>query len=178
MIEIKAITQENAQDLKLQNELFVMPGKFIPVLQDGVWSYRVDLFAEPETMVFPDENYDIAQIQQKGIAFGAYEDGICVGLAVYEDYWLKYMYLSDLKVREAVRGKGVGKALIRAGLDEAKKRGYKGLYTIAQDNNLNACMFYLHAGFEMGGFDNRVYGGTSQQGKADVLFYLQQEGNL
>ena len=172
MMEIKQITHDNARDLNLPNEPFSMPGKFIPQLQDGVWSYRTESFATPETMVFPDENYDFEAVSQKGIAFGAYEDGQCIGVAIYEDYWLKYMYLSDLKVSGAARGKGAGKALIRTGLEEAKKRGYRGLYTIAQDNNLNACLFYLRTGFAIGGFDNRVYGGTSQAHKADIIFYL------
>ena len=171
MIEIKPITAENAADLHLKNESFEMPGKFIPELKDGIWGDRTDAFAAPQSMVFPDENYDFAEINKKGIAFGAYEDGKCIGLAIYEDYWLKYMYLYDLKVNAEARGKGVGKALIQAGLEAAKERGYKGLYTIAQDNNLNACLFYLRAGFEIGGFDNRVYGGTSQAHKADIIFY-------
>lgn len=172
MIEIRRITRETAQDLRLPNEPFEMPGKFIPQLSDGVWSYRTEAFPAPETMVFPNEDYDFEERSSKGVMFGAYENGNCVGLAIYEDYWLKYMYLYDLKVNSEARGKGIGKALIQAGLEEAKTRGYRGIYTIAQDNNLNACMFYLHAGFEIGGFDNRVYGGTSQANKADILFYL------
>ena len=172
MIEVKRITKENAQDLNLPNEPFEMPGKFIPELKDGVWNYHTELFPQPQSMVFPDENYDFAEADKKGILFGAYEEGKCIGVAIFEDYWLKYMYLYDLKVNAGARGKGVGKALIRAGLEAARERGYKGIYTIAQDNNLNTCMFYLHAGFAIGGFDNRVYTGTSQQGKADIIFYL------
>ena len=175
MIKVKRITKENAQDLNLPNESFSMPGKCIPQLHDGVWSYRTELFETPRSMVFPDEDYDYDEVAAKGAVFGAYEDGRCIGIAIFEDYWLKYMYLSDLKVSEAARGKGAGKALIRAGLEEAQKRGYKGLYTIAQDNNLYACLFYLKAGFAIGGFDNRVYGGTSQADKADILFYLDAE---
>lgn len=175
MIKVKRITKENAQDLNLPNESFSMPGKCIPQLHDGVWSYRTELFETPRSMVFPDEDYDFEETDQKGIIFGAYENGKCIGVAIYEDYWLKYMYLSDLKVNAAARGKGVGKALIRAGLEAAKKRGYRGLYTIAQDDNLNACLFYLGAGFAIGGFDNRAYGGTSQAHKADILFYLDAE---
>lgn len=175
MIEIRRITGENAADLNLKNEPFSMPGKFIPELKDGVWSYRTELFDSPQSMTFPDENYDFEEVAHKGVILGAYEDSKCIGVAIYEDYWLKYMYLYDLKVNAAARGKGVGKALIRAGLAEAAARGYRGLYTQAQDNNLNTCMFYLSAGFEIGGFDNRVYGGTSQAHKADVIFYLDAE---
>ena len=175
-MEIRQITGENAQDLNLKNEQFQMPGRFIPALQDGVWSFRTELFDQPQSMVFPDENYDFTQVSQNGVIFGAYEGDQCIGIAIYEDYWLKYMYLCDLKVSAAYRGSGVGKTLVRAGLEAAKARGYRGLYTIAQDNNLNACMFYLAAGFAIGGFDNRVYDGTSQAGKADIIFYLDAEG--
>ena len=115
--------------------------------------------------------------QEKELQFDTFsnEDAVAIGLAIYEDYWLKHMYLYDLKVNADYRGKGVGKALIQAGLEAAKERGYRGIYTVAQDNNLNACLFYLAAGFEIGGFDNRVYDGTSQQGKADIIFYINQE---
>ena len=174
MIEIKRITKETAEAINLKNEPFSMPGRFIPELKDGIWTYRAENFSLPQSMVFPDENYDFDEMSANGAIFGAYEEGICIGLAIYQDHWLKHMYLYDLKVSAAARGKGVGKLLIRAGLEEAKKRGYVGLYTIAQDNNLNACMFYLNAGFEIGGFDNRVYTGTSQQGKADIIFYTKE----
>lgn len=171
MIEIRQITKENAADLNIKNEPFEMPGRFIPELKDGRWSYRTENYDSVETMRFPDENYDFDETASKGIIFGAYEDGKCIGVAIYEDYWLKFMYLYDLKVSSDARGKGIGKMLIEAGMKEAKKRGYIGLYTQAQDNNLNACMFYLHAGFEIGGFDNRIYEGTAQSGKADIIFY-------
>nr|MBQ8244047.1 GNAT family N-acetyltransferase [Oscillospiraceae bacterium] len=171
-MEIRRITKENAADLNLHNEPFAMPGRFIPELQAGVWSWRTEPFEKVETMTFPDENYDFDEISAKGIILGAYEDGECIGVAIYQDYWLKYMYLYDLKVSSAARGKGAGRALIAAGLEAARERGYMGIYTQAQDNNLNACMFYLKAGFRIGGFDNRVYEGTSQEGKADIIFYL------
>ena len=33
------------------------------------------------------------------------------------------------------------------------------------------CLFYLHHGFDISGFDNRGYRGTSQAHKADIFFY-------
>ena len=171
MVEIKRITRENRQDLNIPNEPFNMPGRMIPLLHDGVWTFRTEFFSETQTMVFPEENYDFDEISTKGIVLGAYEDGNCIGIAIYQDYWLKYMYLYDLKVNASARGSGVGTMLINAGMEAAKKRGYCGIYTVAQDNNLNACLFYLKNGFEIGGFDNRTYDGTSQEGKADIIFY-------
>ena len=37
-MEIRKITQENAGDLRLKNEPFAMPGRFLPELKDGVWT--------------------------------------------------------------------------------------------------------------------------------------------
>ena len=54
----------------------------------------------------------------------------------------------------------------------ALARGYRGLYTQAQDNNLTACLFYLSQGFFIGGLDTQVYMGTRQEGKSDIIFYL------
>ena len=171
MLEIRRITEANKQDLNLKNEPFQMPGVFIPALKDGVWSYRTEAYETPQSMVFPEENYDFGEISHKGVILGAYEDGQCVGITIYQDGWFRYMYLYDLKVSTQTRGKGVGKMLIEAGMEEAKRRGYLGLYTQAQDNNLNACLFYLKTGFTIGGFDNHVYRGTKQAGKADIIFY-------
>ena len=137
-MEIRKITRENAGDLRLKNEPFAMPGRFIPALKDGVWMYRTETSPECQWMTFPDEEYDFETVNREGAAFGAYEDGVCIGVAIYQDYYFSYMYLLDLKVSSAARGKGVGKALIEAGMAEAKARGYRGLYTQGQDDNLNA----------------------------------------
>ena len=171
MVEIRTITRENQADLNLKNDPFQMPGRLIPSLENGSWTYREELFESPRSMCFPDENYDFEQYSKDGFLLGAYEDGSCVGLGIFREEFWKYVYLYDLKVCAAARGKGIGRMLIDAGMEKARAKGYRGLYLYAQDNNLNACRFYLKAGFEIGGFDNRRYDGTSQEGTADIVFY-------
>jgi len=168
-MKIVEVTQQYEDALKLKNEAFSMPGRLIPHLESGAWTYRVEMFSAPQTMTFPEEAYTL---NGEYDYLAAYEGQRCVGLAVFQNGFFRYRYLADLKVCADARGKGVGKKLIQAGLAKAKEQGCIGLYTIAQDNNLNACMFYLRTGFEIGGFDNRGYDGTSQQGKADIYFYL------
>lgn len=175
MIRIRQITRENAGDLLLKNDPFSMPGRMIPELKNGIWSYRIESFDTVSQMTFPDEAYDFDALCAEGVAFGAYDQETCVGLLVCKRSFWKYMYVYDLKVSASHRGQGIGRALIAAGKQEAHLQGYQGLYLQAQDNNLNACLFYLKAGFEIGGFDNHVYNGTSQAGKADIVFYTKQE---
>lgn len=178
MIEVRRITEENAVDLNLENDSFSMPGRLIPNLNEGKWNYCIEYFDQPQSMVFPKEEYDLETLtREKGFALAAYVDGVCVGLAVLKPGFLKYMHVYDLEVSSAYRKNGVGRALVHEALQQARQMGYAGLYLQAQDNNLNACLFYLHTGFEIGGFDNRVYTGTSQEGKGDILFYTKSEAS-
>ncbi len=169
MAEIHRITGENRQDAQLPNEPFVLWGRLIPHLQDGMWSYRVERFAKEMEMCFPDVPYDPER--EDGVFLGAYDGETCIGLAVLRSGMFRYLYLDDLKVCRAFRGKGVGGMLVAACMEEAKARGGRGIYTVGQDNNLSACLFYLKQGFDIGGFDNRAYRGTAQENKADIYFY-------
>ena len=85
---------------------------------------------------------------------------------------MKYMYLYDLKVSKKYRHNGIGLTLIQKAKEVCIDKGYRGLYTQGQDNNLSACLFYIKSGFYIGGFDSNVYKGTSQEGKSDIIFYL------
>ena len=169
MIEIRQITAENKQDANIPNEPFTLWGKMIPSLQDGRWDYRRVEFAEQTEMCFPDYPYDVED--GDGIFFGAYDATECIGVAVLRKTMFRYLYLEDLKVNRAYRGRGVGGMLIRACMEKAASENMQGVYTVGQDNNLSACLFYLSQGFEIGGFDNRTYRGTAQEDKADIIFY-------
>ena len=98
-----------------------------------------------------------------------------MGLAVLRKEWYRYLYLDDLKVNADLRGHGIGGMLIEAAMEEAKALGLHGVYTICQDTNASACLFYLKHGFTIGGFDNRVYDGTKLEGTGNIIFYRELE---
>ena len=175
MIEIKRISEANQKDINIPNEPFSLWGKMIPSYDGKKWAYTTEKFDESNIreMVFPDENYDFDILQKECFFVGAYnESGECVGLAIYRHHWLKYLYLDDLKLSKAYRGCGIGKLLLEEGKKIAEENGYRGLYTIGQDNNLSACLFYIKSGFSIGGFNTRLYGGTKQAEKSNVYFYM------
>jgi len=173
-MECRVIDKEHSQDIRLKNEPFLLYGRVIPTYLEGKWSYSVQPLPEAEVTetCFPEENYDYGQLEKSHVFIGAYDGGRCVGLAVLADAMFKYMYLHDLKVSQAYRRQGIGQALMGKAVEVAHKRNYRGIYTIAQDSNVGACKFYLKAGFEIGGFDNHVYRGTSLGRTADIIFYL------
>lgn len=172
-IEIRKIDELHAEDARLPNEPFQIWGRMIPSLSEGKWSYTTIRYDETTEECFPEENYDVTK--DDGIFLGAYDGNQCVGVALFRQKMFRYLYLDDLKVSRACRGQGVGHKLIEAGMEEAKRLGLRGVYTIGQDDNLSACLFYLNYGFEIGGFDNRVYGGTSAEHEANIYFYRDLE---
>lgn len=173
MIEINVIDSAHQADINIPNEPFPLFGRMVPCYVDETWGHKEVLFdaADVSEMCFPDENYDYSAMKENSVFLGAYEDGACIGLAILQDAWFKYMYLYDLKVCRASRRRGAAGALLKKAMEIALERGYSGLYTQGQDNNLAACLFYLRTGFRIGGLDTEVYKGTSQEGKADILFY-------
>lgn len=174
MIGIKIIDKANERDINIKNEPFKLWGRVCPSYTDGVWGYSLTRFKDEEIteMCFPDENYNYDEMSKDCVFIGAYDGERCIGLAILQNGFFKYMYLYDLKVDAAYRGQHVGHMLIDKAKEIAEDRGYIGIYTIGQDNNAGACLFYLGYGFRIGGLDTEVYTGTSQEGKADILFYL------
>lgn len=178
MIQIKRITEANQDDINIPNEPFALWGKMIPTYDGKKWAYTTEKFKENEIseMVFPDENYDFESRKKECFFVGAYNEyGKCVALAVFKRDWYKYLYLEDLKVCKDYRGVGIGKLLFDEGKKIAAENGYRGIYTIGQDNNLSACLFYIKSGFVIGGFNTHVYNGTNQTDKSNIYFYLDNE---
>lgn len=168
-ISIRKIDEAHAKDARLPNQPFKIWGQMIPSLDHGKWSYEVEKFDQTTEDCFPDEPYDVTK--DTATFLGAYKGDTCVGLAVLRKDMFKYLYLDDLKVNRDYRGHGIGGMLIEACMTETKKLGLQGVYTIGQDTNLSACLFYLRRGFEIGGFNNRNYCGTPQEKSADIYFY-------
>lgn len=172
MIEVRIIGAEHKQDINIPNEPFLLFGRMIPTYVEEQWNYSVEKFDREEQMCFPDENYSYDDMVDNSTFIGAYDNENCIGLAIMQEGFLRYMYLYDLKVNSAYRKCGVAKALIEKAKIIAKEKGYRGIYTQGQDNNLGACLFYIRTGFYIGGFDSNVYKGTKQEGKSDIIFYL------
>lgn len=171
MVEIRLIDKSSAQDIALPNQPFSLFGRMIPSYTDGRWDYCVQRFDTQTEMCFPDEHYDFDEMAKNSVFIGAYDNNRCVGLAIMQQGFCKYMYLYDLKVNRDCRGMGIGQKLTERAKEVAVQAGYRGVYTIGQDNNLAACLFYLKNGFRIGGLDTEVYNGTKQEGKADIIFY-------
>lgn len=176
MITIKIIDSLHKADINIPNEPFQLFGRILISYDNGKWDYQLKKYpvAEITEMCFPDESYDYDAMKDS-IFIGAYDGEQCIGLIILQPGFFKYMYLSDLKVNQKYRGQHVGQKLIAKAKEIAREKGYAGLYTQGQDNNPGACLFYLKAGFYIGGIDTNVYRHTKQEGKSDIIFYCEAE---
>lgn len=131
MLEIKLIDQKHQADIRLKNEPFSLWGKMLPSYNEGSWQYTICKFASEDiqTMRFPDENYCYDEMSRNSLFIGAYDDGKCIGLAIVQDAFFKYLHLYDLKVNTDYRKQGIGQLLIHQALKAALAKGYHGIYT-------------------------------------------------
>jgi GNAT superfamily N-acetyltransferase len=84
---------------------------------------------------------------EDGILLGAWVDGNAVGFATL--YWFfsstktaETVLMNDLFVRDEIRGKGIGRALIQRALGEARRRGAAHLEWFTAPDNATAQRLY------------------------------------
>ncbi|API89110.1 GNAT family N-acetyltransferase [Marinilactibacillus sp. 15R] len=172
-IEIKVVDKDNEKSLSLKNESFEIIGELIVARVDGHWLYTENEFEQITEMVFPEENYSYDTVIKNGFSIGAYDKDRCIGLAIFEYQWNSYVYLSDLKVSNPYRNQGIASKILDFSREIIAEKGYKGISTIAQSNNLIANRFYIKYGFEIGGLNTQNYHFTNLKGKADIYYYFQ-----
>ena len=112
MIEIKIIDAEHKGDINIPNQPFPLFGRMIPSYTDGTWSYDIEKFSYETLTCFPDENYYYDAMCENSIFIGAYDGDMCIGLAIMQHAFFKYMYLYDLKVNAEYRRRGIAKRLL------------------------------------------------------------------
>ena len=95
---------------------------------------------------------------EHSVLFVACEGGAVVGsltLACYRIPTGVKAWIEDVVVDESVRGRGVGEALNRAALDEARRRGAKNVSLTSRSTRDAANRLYRRLGFEP--YDTNVY---------------------
>ncbi len=177
-MEITALTPSQVDLVNEVNEPFPLIGRFYPTLSRGRWSWEEELFSQPAgTKTNPPLDRENCLEYAKGdgqVLYLAWEDGQCLGHIAVQAEFMGWAYVEDLAVRQNSRGRGVGTALIQKAAQWARDRGLAGLRLETQDNNLQACRFYLKQGFQIGGANYLRYHTlpAPQRGEAALFFYL------
>jgi ribosomal protein S18 acetylase RimI-like enzyme len=98
------------------------------------------------------ERGKVEEMVRVGVALVAEEDGQAIGyaLARFGDHGPTTVYVSDLWVDEAARGRGLGRELLRRISEEAAVRGTTHVLLDVDSRNVDALTFYRRLGFEEG----------------------------
>jgi ribosomal protein S18 acetylase RimI-like enzyme len=103
--------------------------------------------------------------------FFAYVDRQLAGQIILRRNWNNYAYIEDIAVDVKFRRLGIGKILMSQAVHWAKSKNLPGVMLETQNNNINACRFYEHLGFQLGGFDRLLYKGLNPNTEEIALYW-------
>jgi ribosomal protein S18 acetylase RimI-like enzyme len=98
------------------------------------------------------ERGKVERMVNEGVALVADDDGNAIGyvLARYGDHGPTTVYVSDLWVDSSMRGRGIGRELLRRVSEAAIAHGSTHVVLDVDSKNRDAIAFYEHVGFEEG----------------------------
>lgn len=74
----------------------------------------------------------------------AEEDGMILGCVAVDIYWGGLAEIRSLAIAEKARGRGIGKALVRAAIEDARSLGLTQIFALTYETD-----FFLHLGFDV-----------------------------
>ncbi len=132
---------ETREQTTITMELVALDRPYVkswPVLDDDVERYR--------------------RVVRQELSLGAYDDGCLVGVAIAERRdWNRTLWVWEFHVAEAHKMMGIGKRLMDALADRARKAGLRVMVCETQSTNIPAIEFYRKTGFEVGSIDLSYY---------------------
>ncbi|REC49516.1 GNAT family N-acetyltransferase [Chryseobacterium pennipullorum] len=106
----------------------------------------------------PDEFDDLNAVIEQGNSFGAYVNGELTGWIICEHRtWNNSFYIENILIDEKHRREGIGILLIKSAVKEARQLNCRVIELETQNTNYPAIQFYRRMGFNLTGFNTRLY---------------------
>ncbi|MFN8414610.1 MAG: GNAT family N-acetyltransferase [Anaerolineales bacterium] len=156
MIEVHSLKQLNPADLSRVASGYSSPGKYLPTYTDSENGTSITLQFVPlkELYVKKYDPYDLDTLQRydhalnMGHSFGAYDQGVLVGLLLAEPYeWNRSLWVHEFHVAETHRNMGIGKRLMECAVESAKSTGLRIIVCETQNTNAIAIQVYRNLAF-------------------------------
>jgi len=113
-----------------------------------LWQAYLDFYKHPLPAEVTDTTFGrFLDAREPMVMLLAREEGRLIGfvtLIAHRSTWAKtnYVYLEDLFVTEAARGKGVGRRLIESVIEHSRSRDCERVYWVTHDHNQAARKLY------------------------------------
>ena len=127
----------------------------------------------PYQKKYPNDTFDYNDYIENPdrIVYLAFVDNIIAGELRLRKNWNNYAYIEDIAVDAEFRRRGIGRSLINKAIQWAKEKNLPGVMLETQNNNVAGCMLYQSCGFELAGFDRRLYQGIDPGTDEIALFW-------
>lgn len=132
------IRQGNAEDMHAVHQLVMELALFEKAPEEVITSPEIlqqDAFGERDHF-----SAIVAETESNEIV------GICLYYIAYSSWKGRILFLDDIVIREAYRGKGIGRKMMLALFEIAKEKGVKQMRWQVLDWNKNAIVFYESLG--------------------------------
>lgn len=172
MIIIKIIDHNNLQDVDKCDGTFLINAKLILSMDNDILNYSI-VSTPQHQKCFPVEKIDYSTYigNSEKIGYLAYIDNQIAGQIRLSKHWNKYAYIDDIIVDKKFRRVGVGIALIEKAKEYAQQEKLAGVMLETQNNNVGACKIYKRCGFELSGFDRKLYQGINPETDEIALYW-------
>ncbi len=112
-----------------------------------------------------------------GLSLGAYDKtGALVAVCIVEKRkWNHTLWVWDLHVSPAYRGRGIGRRLLDETIRTARREGCRVVALETQTTNVPAITFYRKAGFEIDGIDLSYYRNDDAGGGGQVCVFMKHK---
>ncbi|GIO41569.1 GNAT family N-acetyltransferase [Paenibacillus apis] len=170
------ISHVNMNDFNKSNESLTVFGRIIPKYENDKWSYTEEIYSESYEKRYVDEDIDKSYVDDASKAvFFYYDDKDCVGRIRLRSNWNGYALMEDISVAKKWRGRGIGKELLKEGVEWARNNDFAGLMLETQDVNVSACRFYAKNNFVLGAVDTMLYTNFQTANEKAIFWYLKFE---
>jgi ribosomal protein S18 acetylase RimI-like enzyme len=118
-----------------------------------------------------DDAYVKEYLSGADLSFGAYEEGVLVGVLVAEKRdWNHSLWVWEFHVDAAHRGQGIGRMLMDHTAEKARAAGLRTMVCETQNQNSNAIKAYRRLGFRLEGIDISYYSNQDYPDRGIAVF--------
>jgi streptothricin acetyltransferase len=171
-ITIHEINQHNLQDTGKCDSSFTVDTLLVLSAENNLIHFNT-VAISPYTKKYPVEkiDYSIYLSRPGRTVFFAYGDQSIAGEIRLRKNWNVFAYIEEIVVDVKFRRLGIGRRLIQAAIQWAKDNQLPGVMLETQNNNVAACQLYQSCGFELAGFDRRLYQGIDINSEEVALYW-------
>jgi ribosomal protein S18 acetylase RimI-like enzyme len=166
MIKIRLLKKIGIRELKRIAPGYTSDAKYVVLHRDSQNHALIDLhlisLETPYTKKYDHHNNNTIKrylkILKEGYSFGAYDGDLLVGLLIAEPRsWNQSLWVWEFHSAESHRHRGIGKKLMDAVMEKARKAGFRIIVCETQNTNADAIQIYRHLGFRVEGMDISYY---------------------